>query len=286
MMLGAGMALAGGCPGLIYSQIGAGVPNSVYSFLGGALGAFTYGLIIDPYINANKLFEQVHIRTLFLDKVLNIDYSLLAFLYGCGLMSISYYLEKLFPYANELIKPNPTPFKFSLTNLNGFKTMMKCPSWPPILCGICLGLLQLPTSIILGNTVGGSSSYANVVGQWLRFTDEDTQKYYSHFKAQLNRWWQLVFLISATGGSVLAVHLAGGDVKSIINEPYDNIQGVSTTRAFLGGFVMIFGSRFAKGCASGHGLSGMGLLSVASITAVASMFGAGAVVGYLLKKNQ
>ena len=47
-----------------------------------------------------------------------------------------------------------------------------------------------------------------------------------------------------------------------------NAQSVSEWEAFVGGFLMIFGSRIASGCTSGHGLSGMALLSLKSIIAV------------------
>ena len=42
---------------------------------------------------------------------------------------------------------------------------------------------------------------------------------------------------------------------------------------------MLFGSRLASGCTSGHGLSGMALLSVQSIVAVCAMFGTAIAVG-------
>jgi uncharacterized membrane protein YedE/YeeE len=38
------------------------------------------------------------------------------------------------------------------------------------------------------------------------------------------------------------------------------------------------GSRMAGGCPSGHGISGMSLLSISSVVTIASAFGAGAVV--------
>jgi uncharacterized membrane protein YedE/YeeE len=51
--------------------------------------------------------------------------------------------------------------------------------------------------------------------------------------------------------------------------------GVSYSAAFLGGAMMLFGARLASGCTSGHGLSGLGLLSVTSFVAVPAMFAGG-----------
>ena len=41
---------------------------------------------------------------------------------------------------------------------------------------------------------------------------------------------------------------------------------------FVGGILLVFGARLAGGCTSGHGLSGMASLSIASFVTVASMF--------------
>ena len=58
------------------------------------------------------------------------------------------------------------------------------------------------------------------------------------------------------------------------------IDSVSTVHGFIGGFLMIFGSRIGSGCTSGHGLSGMGLLMLKSIVAVPMMFLGGIIVGF------
>ncbi|KAI9645100.1 hypothetical protein NHQ30_005834 [Ciborinia camelliae] len=53
------------------------------------------------------------------------------------------------------------------------------------------------------------------------------------------------------------------------------IPEISIARALLGGTSMALGARIAGGCTSGHGISGMSLLSVSSIISVAAMFGGG-----------
>ena len=54
-------------------------------------------------------------------------------------------------------------------------------------------------------------------------------------------------------------------------------------RALLGGGVLVFGARVAGGCPSGHGISGMAMLGVASVVSVVSMFAGGIVVGLLVE---
>jgi uncharacterized membrane protein YedE/YeeE len=58
----------------------------------------------------------------------------------------------------------------------------------------------------------------------------------------------------------------------------------SDATLFLGGVVMIFGSRMAGGCTSGHGISGMSFLALSSLWTVASIFTAGTALGCVLHR--
>lgn len=42
-LLGIGMYLVGGCPGTLAVQVGAGVENSLYAYVGGIVGCFVFG---------------------------------------------------------------------------------------------------------------------------------------------------------------------------------------------------------------------------------------------------
>ena len=53
---------------------------------------------------------------------------------------------------------------------------------------------------------------------------------------------------------------------------------------FVGGLLVGFGTRYAGGCSSGHGLSGCGRLQLSSIVATAVFFGTAVVVSTLLWK--
>ena len=80
MLLGAGMALCGGCPGMVWIQIGSGVDNSLISVAGCFAGALIYGLI-HPFIAS--LFTKEHIAE-FWDELLNFSYTKLAII--CGIL--------------------------------------------------------------------------------------------------------------------------------------------------------------------------------------------------------
>lgn len=65
-------------------------------------------------------------------------------------------------------------------------------------------------------------------------------------------------------GAALSAYLSGLRVSDRMDQ--------SPWLYALGGFLMIAGARTAGGCASGHGLSGMARLSLASVITVAGMF--------------
>ncbi len=63
-------------------------------------------------------------------------------------------------------------------------------------------------------------------------------------------------------------------------------QGLYTLRGFImivvGGFLIGFGIRYAKGCTSSHGLAGLSLLRLESLIAVAGFFTGGLIMTHLI----
>ena len=146
------------------------------------------------------------------------------------------------------------------------------------MCGAFIGLLQIPSTYMLGNTMGSATSFASIMGQWLRLTcDEKTKDKFVHFKNQLNKWWQVGHVVFALIGSFIATILAIGITKW----DFDMFDGVDALSAFVGGFIMLFGSRFANGCTMGHGISGTAKLTIGSFVSVAAMFIGGTAAAFI-----
>jgi uncharacterized membrane protein YedE/YeeE len=61
-------------------------------------------------------------------------------------------------------------------------------------------------------------------------------------------------------------------LSRIVHLPTTPEVEITTLRAIGGGAIMLFGSRLAGGCTSGHGISGMSMLSISSFVSVAAMF--------------
>ncbi len=98
----------------------------------------------------------------------------------------------------------------------------------------------------------------------------------------LDSW--IVFL---TVGTVLGGFVAGWRNGRIKLETHKGPQ-ISTRQrwlmAFIGGSLMGYGARFARGCTSGQALSGGAVLSVGSWAFMFAVFGGGYALAYFVRK--
>lgn len=58
VLLGAGIALTGACPGTVYAQMGAGYKDAYYTFIGGVVGAVFYSIFLTEIDKIIKPFNQ------------------------------------------------------------------------------------------------------------------------------------------------------------------------------------------------------------------------------------
>jgi uncharacterized membrane protein YedE/YeeE len=159
----------------------------------------------------------------------------------------------------------------------------------PYLAGILLGLVLFMAFFITGSGLGASGG----INRILVFFEDlvapghvDRTPYLIAMaggnKNPLDSW--IVFL---TVGTII-----GGFVSGWIN----NRVKVETNRgprvsvslrwlmAFIGGALMGFGARYARGCTSGQALSGGAVMSVGSWAFMFAVFGGAYALAYLLRK--
>jgi hypothetical protein len=159
----------------------------------------------------------------------------------------------------------------------------------PYLAGILLGLVLFLAFFITGSGLGASGG----INRILVFFEDlvapghvDRTPYLIAMaggnKNPLDSW--IVFL---TVGTII-----GGFVSGWIN----NRVKVETNRgprvsvslrwlmAFIGGALMGFGARYARGCTSGQALSGGAVMSVGSWAFMFAVFGGAYALAYLLRK--
>ena len=93
LLLGIGIALAGACPGTLFAQLGAGYKDSIATFFGGLLGAFTF-IKIRPWL-ATVLFNGTPDQKITVDSLLGLSFNQAAFItisvFGLILMFLEWY---------------------------------------------------------------------------------------------------------------------------------------------------------------------------------------------------
>lgn len=159
----------------------------------------------------------------------------------------------------------------------------------PYLGGALLGVVLFLSFLITGNGLGASGGLNNVVG----FVENLVAP--GHMD-------QVPYLVKIAGGDKnpldswtvfgLLGTLAGGFVSGWRNGrlKVETVHGPRITprtrwaMAFIGGAIMGYGARFARGCTSGHALSGGSVLSAGAWAFMFAIFGGGYALAYFLRK--
>ncbi len=163
-------------------------------------------------------------------------------------------------------------------------------AWSPYIAGAIIGLLQIPTFLLMDTALGASSSYVTVAAHIAALFDSRVTeiKYLASHMWGAKNWWQVAVVVGIALGAFLSMRLSGARRQSI-SPVWRRVTGATTLAsraplAFLAGFIMLFGARIAGGCTSGHGISGMAQLSIGSTLAVAAMFAGGILTAMLMKR--
>ncbi|MDX1710373.1 MAG: YeeE/YedE thiosulfate transporter family protein [Rhodovibrionaceae bacterium] len=162
------------------------------------------------------------------------------------------------------------------------------PFWHPLAAGVLLGLVLLLTFLVTGHGLGASGFFtrlAAAVGGWLAPAASAANAYLGPYVggASLAGWitWEIlgVFLGGLIGS------LWSGRFRLGVEGGRSQPTGRRLAYAFLGGILVGFGSRLARGCTSGLGLSGGAVLSVGGFLFLAGFFAAGLLVMQAMRKE-
>lgn len=99
LLLGAGIALAGACPGTVMAQVGAGYRDAIFTLVGGIGGAIVYSYA-EPSLS--KTFLASGGGRLILSDVLGVPYWIGALVLATMCVVILVLLERSFPSGDEL----------------------------------------------------------------------------------------------------------------------------------------------------------------------------------------
>jgi len=159
--------------------------------------------------------------------------------------------------------------------------------WSPYLVGIFIGILSWLSFLISDKPLGASTAFARTSGMIEKYFKSEKvleNEYYKEFKPVIDWEWMLVLGIVI--GSFISSILSGQFQLQFLPEFWVAEFGQTPLLRFIvaliGGFFMGFGSRWAGGCTSGHGISGTLQLAISSWIAVIFFFIGGIFTALLL----
>ena len=160
----------------------------------------------------------------------------------------------------------------------------------PYLAGLLLGLVLFASFFITGNGLGASGGVNRIL---VFFEDLVVPEHIDRTpflltlaggeKNPLDSW--IVFL---TVGTILGGFVSGwrnGRLKVETNKGPQISNRMRWMMAFIGGGIMGFGARFARGCTSGQALSGGAVLSVGSWAFMFAVFCGAYALAYFVRKT-
>ncbi len=254
MLLGAGMALSGSCPGTVFAQLGAGIASGFYALAGGVLGGVVWSGVLGPAlgVRARKTAAEKRDNTkarLAIHECLGASRSSAALGVAASFAAIVSVIGLLAP-----------------PQTRGLVT--------PVAGGLLIGAAQLVSIVARGKLLGTSTSFEEVGGYiWRAVGGRNNVPGPASYSTT-------VLTIGMIVGASLVPSVARLVSAGPAPQPLEGHQ-IQPARAFLGGVLLAVGSRMGGGCTSGHGISGVSLLSMSSFLSVAAMFGGGMAVAII-----
>ncbi len=164
---------------------------------------------------------------------------------------------------------------------------LKEVGWSPYAVGIGIGVLSWFTWLVSRKPIGCSTSFARTSGMILKlFRGEkvESEPYYQEVKPVVD--WQWFLVLGMVVGALVSSLLSGDfDWRWIPTEwaaAFGANVPVRVVASLLGGVLLGFGSRWAGGCTSGHGISGTMQLAISSWISALCFFIGGILMARLL----
>ena len=242
-LLGVGMALSAACPGTVFSQIALGIESGRWALLGGIFGGLFYTGWAKPYFAS----RQGAVAT-------------------PAPQTVSGAKENL--TVHEVLGVNrSTGFVLLQSALVGITALTLSLTPPglrmrPVVGGLLIGVSQL-VSILLRRSLLGTSGSFEELGAWLWGSMKRAGP-----RPASGSYTSILFCVGLVGGTWLVGAVAPDLAQT-------SKLHVGSANALAGGFLMVLGSRLAGGCTSGHGISGISLLSISSIVTIGTALVAG-----------
>ncbi len=174
--------------------------------------------------------------------------------------------------------------------MESFTSILTDTFWSPYAAGIGIGLLSWLSFLISGKPIATSTTFARAGGMVENFITggkAEQRPYYKKIKLEIN--WQWMLVVGVVLGSFLSAIISddfqvGVWVPSLWASTFGDSVLLRLLVAVAGGIILGFGSRFAGGCTSGHGISGTLQLAVSSWISAIMFFIGGIIAAHLIFK--
>lgn len=237
------MALSGSCAGTVFAQTGAGLSTGFYALGGGMLGGVLWSSTVRPLCRRSSQRGAAAAKTM---TLLAVDERL-------GIAHITA-LAALEVFAAAAVG---AAVLFSGARTRGLVN--------PVVGGALIGLAQL-VSVATRKTMLGTSTSFEEFGDYVCWF---AQRVSGDARVPQPPSYKNMAFVAAMALGALGVSWASPHARAAV--PVD----ITPFRSVLGGALIAIGSRMGGGCTSGHGISGISLLSVSSFVTVACMFAGG-----------
>ncbi|KAI0396212.1 hypothetical protein F5Y17DRAFT_125871 [Xylariaceae sp. FL0594] len=263
-LLGIGMTLSGSCPGTVFAQVGTGVTSGLYTLAGAVLGGIIWSNALRSLFAslkakaaaARQSTPPATTTTTTKDQAILTVYKAL----GTSLESTALAVGAAFAGVVAAI---------SALDLVKTKGLVG-----PLAGGLLIASAQTLSALTRKTLLGTSGSFEEVGDYlaWLvsgggRANKGGPGTTTNNKGANLRPSSTTITVVTGMIFGSLALSLACGPLPQMLP-----VAHLRPARLVAGGVLMAVGSRLGGGCTSGHGISGISLLSLSSFVTVAAMF--------------
>jgi uncharacterized membrane protein YedE/YeeE len=159
----------------------------------------------------------------------------------------------------------------------------------PYVAGTLLGLVLFASFYVTGGGVGASAAMSRIqtgVLDWFAAAHVDRVAYFAEMAGGHRSAWNhySIFMIAGTVLGGFASGLVNRRLKPELRKGPRVSTPARVALALLGGALMGYGARLARGCTSGQALSGGAVLSVGSWAFAFAVFAGGYAVAWFFRR--
>ena len=163
--------------------------------------------------------------------------------------------------------------------------------WNPYLVGIGLGITLMLTFVIMGRGLGASGALSTTVAATVHeVAPEHTvgnvfyENYLGDGTQSPFKDWLVFEVFGVIFGGFISGAIAGRN-RFMVEKGPNISRNKRFVYATIGGALMGFGAKMARGCTSGQGLTGAGMFSVGGWAFFLSVFAAAYATAYFIRRQ-